>query len=113
MSGRGQKRDRWLEDVDARQRNVVFPDTVQNEGRLWRNLSERPLTTTTKIGFALLALLGWGFFIRMLFAMAEARLIWPFVLGMVLLWGPIFGILAWAINRALRNIQEARRKQRR
>jgi len=29
---------RWLEDVRARQRNVVFPDTVQNEVRFWRNL---------------------------------------------------------------------------
>jgi hypothetical protein len=27
----------WLRDVDARQRNIVFPDTVQNEGRFWRN----------------------------------------------------------------------------
>jgi hypothetical protein len=25
-------RERWLHDVEARQRNVVFPDTVQNEG---------------------------------------------------------------------------------
>jgi len=30
-------KDEWLRDIDRRQRNVVFPDTVQNEGRLWRN----------------------------------------------------------------------------
>ena len=27
----------WLRDIDSRQRNVVFPDTIQNEGRFWRN----------------------------------------------------------------------------
>ncbi len=26
-----QRRDEWLRDVEARQRNVVFPDTVRNE----------------------------------------------------------------------------------
>ena len=31
-------RDEWLRDVDARQRNVVFPDTANNEGRFWRNV---------------------------------------------------------------------------
>ncbi len=33
-----QKRDEWLRDVDRNQRNTVFPDTVRNEGRFWRNL---------------------------------------------------------------------------
>ena len=33
-------RDEWLRDVYARQRNVVFPDTVQNEARFWRNIVE-------------------------------------------------------------------------
>jgi hypothetical protein len=32
------KRDEWLADVDARQRNIVFPDTVANEARFWRNI---------------------------------------------------------------------------
>jgi hypothetical protein len=31
-------KDDWLRDINARQRNVVFPDTVQNEGRFWRNI---------------------------------------------------------------------------
>jgi hypothetical protein len=34
-------RKEWEQDTNARQRNVVFPDTVQNEGRLWRNLLNR------------------------------------------------------------------------
>jgi hypothetical protein len=92
--------------------NLVFPDTVQNEGRMWRNVSQRPFTTATKIGLALLALLGWGFFIRMLFAMVKEGVIWPFVLGMILLWGPIFGVIAWATRRALRNIHNTKRNHR-
>ena len=38
-------KDDWLRDINARQRNVVFPDTVQNEGRFWRNIwsgNQRP-----------------------------------------------------------------------
>lgn len=108
-----QKREQWLQDIEARQRNLVFPDTVQNEARMWRNLSQRPLTTTTKIGLAFLALLGWGFLVRVLFAMVKVGVIWPFALGMILLWGPIFGIIAWATRRALRNIHNNRPNQRR
>jgi hypothetical protein len=33
-----QSKDDWLRDIEARQRNVVFPDIVQNEGRFWRNI---------------------------------------------------------------------------
>src|SRR5439155_1019781 len=36
------KREEWLQDIEARQRNVVFPDTVNNEARFWRNW-ESPL----------------------------------------------------------------------
>ena len=104
------KREQWLRDIEARQRNLVFPDTVQNEARFWRNLSQRPLSTTEKIGLALLALLGWGFFLRVLFAIAKGGVIWPFVLGMILIWGPMFGVIAWATRRALRNIRDTRRK---
>jgi hypothetical protein len=34
------KREEWLQDIEARQRNVVFPDTVNNEARFWRNIIE-------------------------------------------------------------------------
>ena len=29
---------KWHQDIESRQRNVVFPDTLYNEARLWRNL---------------------------------------------------------------------------
>ena len=31
-------RKEWLKDVNERQRNLVFPDTLRNEMRFWRNL---------------------------------------------------------------------------
>jgi hypothetical protein len=45
-------------DLRARQRNIVFPDTVQNETRVWRNLARAGrLTITQMIGVALIFLL--------------------------------------------------------
>jgi hypothetical protein len=106
------KRDQWLQDIEARQSKVVFPDTV-NEARFWRNLSKRPLNASSKIGLALLALLGWGVFARLFFSTIQEGVTWAFVLGMLLLWGPIFGVIAWATRRSLRNIHCARRGQKR
>jgi predicted nucleic acid-binding protein len=34
------KRDQWLQDIENRQPNRVFPDTVRNKARVWRNLGE-------------------------------------------------------------------------
>ena len=46
--------EQWQQDVSARQRNTVFPDTVQNEARLWRNLKsgKQKLTIVQVIGIA-------------------------------------------------------------
>jgi hypothetical protein len=82
------KRDQWLQELEERQRNVVFPDTLQNETQGWRNLSKRPLTTSAKIGLAFLGIAGWGLSLRILFAAAKEGVLWPLVLGMLLLWGP-------------------------
>jgi hypothetical protein len=102
------KRDQWLEDVEARQHNVVFPDTVQNETRFWRNLGKQHWTTSTKVGLAALGLFGWGFFAVVLVATFQAGATWAFVLGMILFCGPLFGAIAWATRRSLRNIENAR-----
>ena len=32
------RKGQWLTDVASRQQNIVFPNTVQNQGRFWRNL---------------------------------------------------------------------------
>ena len=46
----------WVLDVEARQRNTVFPDTVRNEGRFWRNIysSKQSLTLLQWIGVLLM-----------------------------------------------------------
>jgi hypothetical protein len=105
------KRDRWLQEIEARQRNIVFPETLRNETQGWRSLSKRPLTTTLRIGLALLAIMGWGMLLRLLFAADKEGVIWPLIVGMLLLWGPIFGVIAWATRRSLRQIQNARRSR--
>ena len=78
------KHDQWLQDVEARQRNTVFPDTVKNEVRFWQNLSKRPLNTSTKIGLAFLAVIGWGVLARLFFATIQSGVTWLFVLLMLL-----------------------------
>jgi hypothetical protein len=55
-------REEWQEDVSARQRNVVFPEAVQNEGRFWRNLTsgKQKLPIVQVIGIALFLLTAIG-----------------------------------------------------
>jgi hypothetical protein len=67
----------WLEDTEARQRNVVFPDTVNNEARFWRNLGNRPWTMRTKIGLGLLAILFGGFAAAMIRATSVSASLEP------------------------------------
>ncbi len=113
------ERETWVGDVRQRQRNVVFPDTVQNEGRFWRNLVSRRLNFWQWTGFALLFLFvfgTFGFIVLKSFRMAphqpgswwhtamiplgywlEAALL------MVLIFGPIFLLVIWGTRRSLRH----------
>lgn len=55
-------KDEFLRDVEARQRNIVFPDTLNNETRGWRNLMEsRHPTLIQKLGMLVLLLFVGGF----------------------------------------------------
>ncbi len=70
-------REEWLRDIQARQRNVVFPDTVQNEGRFWRNLwsGKQPLNLAQLIGLLLMFLVVAGslvFYVRIQWPTYEA-----------------------------------------
>ncbi len=49
-------REQWEQDVRDRQRNVVFPDTVQNEARFYRKVisGDGNLTLVQRIGSLLL-----------------------------------------------------------
>lgn len=44
-------------DIDARQRNAVFPDTARNEAKFWRNVisGEQKLSWVLVVGFVLVA----------------------------------------------------------
>ena len=102
MAGKHQPEE-LLQDVDARQRNVVFPDTLNNETRFWRNIGNQPWTPLSTIGLAILALGFGGFLVSAVVAAIHASAGLKLALGMLLIWGPIFGAIAWATRRALRN----------
>jgi hypothetical protein len=106
-------REEWEQDLSARQQNVVFPDTVRNEGNLWRNLmsGKQKLTLVQCVGVALmyLALIAilWGYaaikfrsgtsgpLLERLLATAS-----DFVIPLGLL-GVFFLVLRWRVRRAL------------
>ena len=49
---RDRKREMWESDLQARQRNIVFPDTVTNAARFWRNfISGRQRLTAAQAAF--------------------------------------------------------------
>ena len=52
------RREDWEQDLRERQRNLVFPDTVRNEGIFLRSLlrSNRPLPAAQRIGLFLIAI---------------------------------------------------------
>jgi len=53
-----ERRDRWIDDVRQRQRNVVFPDTAANESRFWRNIisGKEKLSLSQIVGITLVYL---------------------------------------------------------
>jgi len=104
-----QKRDQWLQDIEARQRNVVFPDTVHNEARFWRNLGKGPSSTSAKAGLIVLAIFVFISAAILLVATYTGGVLWEFGLGMLFFCGSIFGAISLATRRSLRNIQNARR----
>jgi hypothetical protein len=107
------ERDEWLRDVEARQRNLVFPNTVENGTRFWRNLGTGPSNTATKLGLAVLAIFVFGLAAAILVASYQAGAMWSFLLGMLLFCGPLFGAIAWATRRSLREIENHRQNPRR
>jgi hypothetical protein len=51
------KQGDWERDIELRQRNTVFPDTVQNQGRFYRNIlrTGMPLSAAQRIGTLIVA----------------------------------------------------------
>jgi hypothetical protein len=112
--GNRPSRAQWMRDLENRQRNVVFPDTVQNEARFWRNLGSTSWKTSTKIGLSLLAVIVGG---RLAFLAVEIlregfRSTLVALAILFLVWAPIFSGLAWAVRRNLKKIEKQRNASR-
>ena len=108
LLGKRHQHDEWLQDINERQRNLVFPDTLQNETRFWRNIGDQPWTTTTKLGVGLMAVLFGGFAAAIIAAWIQGGVFWAYILIMLGVFGPIFAAIAWGTRRALREAQKTR-----
>lgn len=109
-------REQWEQDIEARQRNVVFPDTVQNETRFWRNImgAKQRLTLVQIIGVGLLYILMgvilWSDAAER-YRFAASGSVWDRLKAAFGIWGVLFAafgvlflILRWRVRRALREI---------
>jgi hypothetical protein len=69
------KRSTWEQDLRNRQRNIVFPDTVLNQGTFYRNLLSRNahLNSVQRIGMVILSLFAIGHSIVMIASMFDAQ----------------------------------------
>lgn len=108
--------EEFARDVEARQRNIVFPDTVQNEARFWRNLGKPAFNTSAKVGLGLIALFFFGTFGTWIIRIALEDAQWKrelstILLGVLLIFGPIFAAIAWSTQRALRKPRTASKRQ--
>jgi hypothetical protein len=112
---REHEREKWLQDIHARQRNIVFPDTVHNEGRFLRNLTAPAPNWGARVGFALLV----AWVVGSVLAFVSGILSDPdgkqelmiVVIGMILLFGPIVGGIVWGTKRALKQAAADRRRR--
>jgi len=110
MSGKSQ-REEWLRDVEDRQGSVVFPETLANETRLWRNIGTGKPTALIWVGLAILAVFVFGGIAFFFVVSAQAGVAWIVVLATLLVFGPIFWAIAWATRRNLRNLEGSHRKR--
>jgi hypothetical protein len=87
MSQRRNDERQWQDDLVRRQRNIVFPDIVENEGLFWRGIlrGEIRLNAFQKIGAVLVLLLAVGIWGNVLLKMVTeqdgGRPLWARVLA--------------------------------
>src|SRR5579872_7161237 len=98
------QRDQWLQDAKNRQRNIVFPETVENERRFWQNLGTGVPSTSTKVGLVVLAVFVFGLGGVFLAAAYQGGILLPFLAVTLLLAATIFGIVAIGTRRARRRV---------
>jgi hypothetical protein len=66
-------RQEWEQDIKNRQRNIVFPGTVLNEGRFYRNIFSGKAQLTLAQRFGILLLAGAFFFLGCLNLVGPVR----------------------------------------
>jgi FtsH-binding integral membrane protein len=101
-----------MQDVQNRQRSGVFPQTLANETRLWRNILNGKATPLTWIGLAVLGISILAFVIAYLKILNDDGGLLQGALETLLVFGPIFGLIAWATRRNLRKLESSRHKSR-
>jgi hypothetical protein len=99
-----------MRDVQDRQRSVVFPGTLANETRLWRNILNGSPTPLTWIGLAVLGIFVFGLLIVFLKMLNDTGGLWQGILETALIFGPIFGLIVWATRRNLRKLENSHHK---
>jgi len=112
MSERKQH-EQWMRDVQDRQRNLSFPETLANETRLWRNILNGNATALTWAGLAVLGISVFGLLVVLLKMLHDAGGLWLGILEMALIFGPIFGLIVWATRRNLQKLENSRRASKR
>lgn len=88
-----------MHDIQARQSNVVFPDTANNEARFWRNIIEgrQRLTLVQRIGVSILVIAVTVLVFAITFggnSPFKTGFSWAKISSAVLSWLVAFGILA-------------------
>jgi ABC-type uncharacterized transport system permease subunit len=87
-----------MHEVDARQRNTVFPDTTQNEARFWRNMisGKQHLSTAQMVGLLLVC----GVLAAPVWDMIKAM---SSIVGWLFFGacGAFFLLLRWRVRKAL------------
>lgn len=109
-------RDEWLRDITARQRNIVFPDTLNNETRGWRNLIDggRP-TLIQKLGILVLLLFVAAFASALMFIISDGFtksglvLLLAICAGTVVFIGLVLVALRIGIAGAAKDIRQGRK----
>ena len=103
------EREKWLEDLEQRQRNIVFPDTRDNGARFWQDILNRKNYTIVQcVGIALMCFIVLGL-IFVTFRDPVTGFSWQSIVGgtLIVLAGALFlaiflMALSWSISRDAR-----------
>lgn len=103
------RREQWQEDIEARQRNIVFPDTARNEAGFWRNAldGKTNLTPAQIAGITVMWLAVIALFVVMISLKGGADV----VIGLAAC-GLAFLLLRWRVRASLRKLADQRPEKR-